>query len=193
MPRRTPPTASVETTRMRPQRGIAMRVRVAWAWRVALVLFVLWLLLAGPASWPVGAAVALAGAAIGAWIAPGEPHPWRPVRLFGFALYFLRASLLGGIDVARRAWRVRVDVAPCFATYRLALPAGQPRTMMIGIVSLLPGTLSAALDASRSELLVHALDAGALASVPELERRVAWLFGLQIQPACPQPLAGAAP
>lgn len=192
MPRSTPPTASPGVVRTPAPDAITPRARRSWAWRVSAVLLVLWLLLAGASSWPVGAVVALAGGAIGAWLAPGEPHPWRPWRLFAFAGYFLRASMLGGLDVARRALHRRVDVRPCFATYPLALPAGQPRTLMVGVGCLLPGTLSAALDAERAQLLVHALDPDVLDSVPELEAQIARLFGLRITPAVPQPLPGRA-
>jgi multicomponent Na+:H+ antiporter subunit E len=193
MPRSALPAASSRAPPAHARDAVTWRVRRSWAWRVAVVLLLLWVLLAGVASWPVGAAVAVAGGIIGAWLAPGEPHPWRPWRLFGFAAYFVHASMLGGLDVARRALRRRVDVAPCFATYVLALPPGQPRTLMIGMTSLLPGTLSAALDAPSGRLLVHALDPDVLDSVPALERKVAWLFGLQVAPATPRLLRPRVP
>lgn len=185
MRRHTTSNVGFETPRAHAPAAVTPRARRSWAWRVAVALLLLWFVLADASSWPVGAAVALTGGVVGAWLAPGEPHPWRPWRLFAFAGYFVRASLLGGLDVARRAVRSRVDVEPCFATYALALPPGQPRTLMVGLVSLLPGTLSAALDTRRSELLVHALDPTALGSVPELECRVARLFGLRVTPATP--------
>lgn len=191
MPRSTPPNASLRAAPVHALDAATPRARRSWAWRVAVVLLVLWVLLAGASSWAVGAVVALAGGAIGAWLAPGEPHPWRPWRLFAFNGYFLRASLLGGLDVARRAFRRRMDVAPCFAVHALSLPAGQPRTLMIGLTNLVPGTLSASLDATRDELLVHALDAGVLGSVPELEQQVARLFGLQVASGAPRVLAEA--
>ena len=193
MPRSSPLSASARAAPAPDFDAVTPRARRAWAWRVAVVLFGLWLLLAGAASWPVGAVVAVAGGVIGAWLAPGEPYPWRPWRLVPFAGYFLRASLTGGFDVARRAFRARVDVAPCFAIHALALPAGQPRTLMVGVANLLPGTLGAAVDAERDELLVHALDAAALASLPELEQHVARLFGLQVTSTPPRVVAERMP
>jgi len=157
-----------------------MAARWAWAWRTSVVLFVLWLLLSGPDAWLVGLGVALAGGLAGAGLAPGEPLPWRPWRLPGFFGYFLKASLLGGLDVARRAFVRRVDVEPCFAYYTLALPHGAPRTLMISLVSLLPGTLSANLDPGTDRLLVHALAPGAFETLAGLEQRIARLFGVQV-------------
>lgn len=159
------------------------RARVLWAIQVSVVLFGLWLLLSGAQAWLVGLAGSIGGGIVGAWLAPGDVHPWHPLRLLRFIGYFFKESLLGGLDVARRALAPTVDVAPCFARYRLGLPPGQPRTLMISVVSLLPGTLSVDLDADSGELLVHALSEDALGSVSELEQRVAWLFGLSLVPA----------
>lgn len=154
--------------------------RWGWAWRTSVVLFALWLLLSGPDAWLVGLGVALAGGLAGAGLAPGEPSPWRPWRLPGFFGFFLKESLLGGLDVARRAFARRVDVEPCFAHYPLALPPGAARTLMVSLVSLLPGTLSADLDPATDRLLVHALAPAAFDTLAELEQRIATLFGLQV-------------
>lgn len=163
--------------------------RVAWAWRSSVVLLVVWLLLSGLEAWRVGALVALAGGVAGALLAPGVASPWRPWRLPGFFGYFLKASLLGGLDVAGRVFARRVDVQPCFAHYRISLPPGPPRTLMVSLVSLLPGTLSADLDAGSRRLLVHALAPAALDTLAGLEQRIATLYGLQVPIGLPQPLS----
>ncbi len=166
--------------------------RLAWALRVALALLVVWVALNGGQAWPTGIALSLAGGAAGAWLVPADHHPWKVSRLPQFFAFFLRESLLGGLDVARRALRLKVDVAPCFFIYPLGLPAGQPRTLMVCLVSLLPGTLSADLDTGRGLLLVHALAPEAAATVPALELRVAALFGLELQAGTAQPGEGRA-
>lgn len=167
-----------------PVPGLA--ARWGWAWRTSVVLFVVWLLLSGFQAWMVGAGVALAGGLAGAALVPGTPSPWQPWRLPGFFAYFVKESLLGGLDVARRAFGWRVDVAPCFAHYPISLPAGPPRTLMLSMVSLLPGTLSADLDADADRLLVHALAPAALGTLPDLEQRIARLFGLQVRSGHPE-------
>lgn len=169
------------------------RQRLSWAWRTSTVLFVVWLLLSGWQAWAVGAGVAIAGGIAGAALAPGTPSTWRPWRLPGFLGYFLKESLLGGLDVARRAFARRVDVAPCFAHYPVALPSGPPRTLMVSMVSLLPGTLSADLDVDSDRLLVHALSPAALDTLADLEQRIARLFGLQVPIGRAQPLPAQDP
>lgn len=178
-------TGHAKSTTKEPREGAKAAhppgtARWAWAWRTSVVLFALWLLLSGPEAWIVGLGVALAGGLAGALLAPGEPFPWRPWRLPGFFGFFLKESLLGGLDVARRAFARRVDVEPCFAHYPLALPPGAPRTLMLSLVSLLPGTLSADLDPETDRLLVHALAPAAFDTLAELEQRIARLFGLQV-------------
>jgi multicomponent Na+:H+ antiporter subunit E len=156
------------------------RQRIAWGLQVFLVLAGTWLLLGGAGAWHVGLPAALAGAVAGTWLVPGEPYRWRPLRLLGFVAWFVLASLRGGLDVAWRAFRPRMPLAPGFADYPLSLPAGPPRTLMLSVVSLLPGTLSADLDAERNLLCVHYLAPEMAAALAPLERRIAHLFGLEL-------------
>lgn len=151
--------------------------RRRWAVHLMIVLMVLWFALDGLENPLVGLFLAAGGAGLGAWLAPGESYPWRPMRLLRFFAWFVRESLRGGLDVARRALHPRLPVAPCLLEYRIALPAGMPRTVMMSVLSLLPGTLSADLYKD-GRLSVHALTPEALAGVAELERRVAHLFSL---------------
>jgi len=58
----------------------------------------------------------------------------------------------------------------------MTLPDGQPRTLLISTISLLPGTLSADLEDDGRHLIVHSLVAGAEASVSRLDHWIAWLF-----------------
>ena len=151
--------------------------RLIWAGQGFIVLVLVWLALNGWRDLQFGLLAAGAGALVSAWLASSPPYPWRPHRLVLFLLYFLRESFSGGIDVAWRALHPKLLIDPCFGEYRLCLPPGQPQTLLISIVSLLPGTLSADMKDEQT-LLVHALTPRALDSVGELESWLAWFFSL---------------
>lgn len=157
---------------------IRFQHRLIWASQNFTVLWLIWLALNGWDNLSFGLVAALSGAALGAWLASESPHPWRPHRLMAFTLYFLWESLVGGIDVAWRALHPALRIEPCFRPHQTKLPAGQPRTLLLSIVSLLPGTLSADMQAD-DVLLVHALTPQALGSVEQLERWIAWLFSIE--------------
>jgi multicomponent Na+:H+ antiporter subunit E len=167
---------------MVPVRSHAPRAwrKLAWGAEVFVALFLVWLALNGGSAWAPGLAFSALGALIGATLAPGEASLWRPWQVLTFSAYFLRESLRGGLDVARRALHPRLPVQPHFVDHALRLPAGPPRTLMVGLVSLLPGSLSADLDLSRNVLRVHLLAEGAGDGLDELESRIAALFGLEL-------------
>ncbi|MCC5886022.1 MAG: Na+/H+ antiporter subunit E [Gammaproteobacteria bacterium] len=155
--------------------------RLLWSAQCSVILAVIWLALTGFDALLLGAIAAVIGGVFGAWMVPGLPHAWRPLRLFRFSRYFIWTSIAGGIDVAWQALQPRMDIRPAWLRYRLSLPPGQPRTLMVSILSLMPGTLSAELQADNM-LLVHVLDGGnedqARSSVADLERELAWFFSL---------------
>jgi multicomponent Na+:H+ antiporter subunit E len=159
------------------------RARLTWGVQVFVLLLVTWCALDGLDSAWIGAGVALAGAAFGAWLAPGEVYRWQPLRLAGFFLWFVAASWRGGVDVARRALAPRMAIDPVMRRHRMRLPAGLPRTLFVGVLSLLPGTLSVALDEAGEVLDVHCLTPAAGEGIAVLEQRLAWLFAV--------PLAGS--
>jgi multicomponent Na+:H+ antiporter subunit E len=161
--------------------------RLRWAGQTFVLLLLLWLALDGTGALAVGALFALLGALLGGWLVPGEPHPWRPLRLAAFLLYFIRTSILGGVDVARRALDPRLPIAPGYLQHRCRLPAGLPRTAFVGVVSLLPGTLSVEL-LDDGDLRVHALSTdGVDAALRELETHLFRLFSLEHVAAAPVP------
>jgi multicomponent Na+:H+ antiporter subunit E len=137
-----------------------------------------WLALQGLDRPIVGLMVALMAAAAGALIATDRPQRWRLERLPGFALYFVLASLRGGFDVAWRAFHPALPIDPRFVRVPLELPPGQPKTLFVSVLSLMPGTLSADLVDGGRTLVVHALTDEAESSVGELQRRVRNLFAL---------------
>jgi multicomponent Na+:H+ antiporter subunit E len=123
-----------------------------------LVFALLWRALAGDGgeSWLFGT-VAVAGAvALSRFLA--WPTAAR-ISFFGalrFLPFFLRHSVAGGLDVARRAADPRMPLAPDLLDYDLRLPPGSARVFLVDTVSLLPGTLSA--DLVDDRLLIHVLD-----------------------------------
>lgn len=151
--------------------------RAAWAVQTFIVLMAVWLALNGLTAWWLGAVFAALGGLAGSTLAIGDPYPWRPLRLLLFFAYFVRASILGGVDVAARALDPRLPIEPRFLRYPLTVPPGQPRTLLVSLVSLLPGTLSA--DLEKDTLIVHALSEESAAGLRDLEQRVAWLFSLE--------------
>jgi multicomponent Na+:H+ antiporter subunit E len=152
--------------------------RRVWIAQTFVALVLIWLALNGLDGWPFGLVAACLGAMAGGMLAVGMPHPWRPHRLAGFLLFFLVESFKGGVDVAWRAFQPRLMVQPEFHTYAMNLPEGQPRTLMVSVISLLPGTLSADLSNDGNQLVVHTLMPEAMDSVDRLDTRIRQLFSL---------------
>lgn len=120
-----------------------------------LVLFAaIWIILTG------GEALLLGAPAVSAacWFSFRLLPPVRPLRLsrvIAMGPGFLRRSLLGGLDVARRALTPRMPLNPGWIGVDVDLPEGG-RVALGGELSLMPGTLVAGSDGRR--LLVHVLD-----------------------------------
>ncbi len=128
-------------------------------------------------SWVVG--LPAIAAALAARQALG-PEAGRPIRLGGalrFAAAFVKASLVSGIDVARRALRPEMGLKPGIRVFPLALATRRERVLLAAVISLLPGTLGVGL--SDRELTVHVLDTEApvAAELAAMEARIAGLFG----------------
>jgi multicomponent Na+:H+ antiporter subunit E len=140
----------------------------------------LWLLLTAGSveSWVIGLPAVLAAGAVAGRRPPPEPLGIRPLGLARFALYFLVHSFIGAVDVALRSVAPRLPIQPGMIEYPLALQASPARMLLLGVVCLVPGTVSA--DLRGDVLVVHVLDAGqpVAAQLREVERRVAGVFGL---------------
>ena len=153
-----------------PIRAAAWLLPMAAAW---------WIVVEGrPASWGVGVPVVFASAALAGAVIPWPRRLVRPVALARFVGYFGVESVRGGLDVARRALSPAMPLAPGFIVLRTRLPEGAARVLLADVTSLLPGTVSVALDGDR--MLVHGLDAGPglEADFRALEVRIAELLGL---------------
>jgi multicomponent Na+:H+ antiporter subunit E len=146
------------------------------------LLALVWLALTGADLRYAPLAVAIVGGAtaVSLALAPPARSRLRPAGAIRFVPFFVRQSLLGGMDVARRALAPARPIEPDFIAYPLRLPVGAPRTTFTAVVSLLPGTLSTELvdDA----LIIHVLDRrlDAAATLANLERRVADLYGVDL-------------
>lgn len=131
-------------------------------------------------SWIVGGPVVLAAAWISVKLLPAIPWRWSPGGALAFAGFFLRESVRGGWDVARRALSPRLPLSPDIVCHRFHLPAGPSRLFLCSAISLLPGTAVVAI--ADETICVHVLDwtPRVGAELGELERRVGALFGLEL-------------
>jgi multicomponent Na+:H+ antiporter subunit E len=148
--------------------------------RRGLLFAVVWWILVGgdlASSWIGVPAVLLAVAASLALLSPVN-LVWY--ELFRFVPFFIIRSLLGGADVAWRAFHPSMPIAPRLIEYPIQLPSGLPCVFMANTVSLLPGTLSAELASNC--LKVHVLNGrkDVLSELETLEQRVAALFGTSL-------------
>jgi multicomponent Na+:H+ antiporter subunit E len=84
---------------------------------------------------------------------PARLH-WR--HLATILILFLRASLMGGLDVSRRAFQRQPQINGYFIDYSLQLPPGCARAVWISVIGLFPGTLSVAV--ADKWVRVHVLD-----------------------------------
>jgi multicomponent Na+:H+ antiporter subunit E len=158
-------------------------VRWRFAAHFAALALVWWLLSGGRAdSWIVGAPTVVAAAALSVWLAPRHGWRWTAGGMLRFAGYFVRASLLGGVDVAWRSLHPRLPIDPQLMFYRTRLPAGTARVFFVNAISLCPGTVSA--DLRGETLSVHVLDGRqpTRQQLGALERSVGALFGIDLLP-----------
>ena len=141
-----------------------------------------WIMVQGRAdAWLIGLpAVALASWAsirLGGNQLPGL----SPGGMVAFITLFLRESVRGGIDVARRTLGPALRIEPGFHKYSLHISHPAARVLLINCIGLLPGTLAADLDGDHAEL--HLLDTGVNPDpqLQQLEQAVAQLFGLTLE------------
>jgi len=161
----------------RTERRKSLPNRLLWAFQTSIALFVAWMALDGLGTLWLGAVLSVIGAAAGAWLVPGEAYPWRPVQMFLFSVFFVRQSFRGGVDVAWRALAPKLPIDPTFVEFPVTLPSGLPRTLMVAVISLLPGTLSVELRDDDC-LEVHSLTPHGAAGLDDLEQRIRRLFAL---------------
>ncbi|MCW8944890.1 MAG: Na+/H+ antiporter subunit E [Sedimenticola sp.] len=147
--------------------------------KVVLLALVWWVLSDGnPHSWWIGGmAIVLA---LLAAKSPTSQFSISLLKLTLFIPFFLKHSILGGVDVARRALRPAMPIDPIMVDCVLRLPPGPPQVLLTNMVSLLPGTLSASLE--NNVLTMHVLDKqGSYANdFLVLEEKIAELFSVPV-------------
>lgn len=131
----------------------------------------------------IAAASILAAVAASFALWPAQRPRWRVAGLLRFIPHFLRSSLAGGFDVARRVFLPSMPIAPAFTTFPLRLATDTAAaTFFVDVVSLLPGTLCADLDGGAITLHVIDRERDNHAQLRELEERIAAMFGAQLGP-----------
>ena len=136
-----------------------------------------WVLTKGAAdSWPVGIPAVLVAIYIDFNLFRPENTRYSLGGLIAFALFFLKSSIYSGMDVVRRTYDPRLPLDPAMVEYPLRLTSTAARNLFICTVSLLPGTLSTALEGHK--LVIHALDVGRPVEheLNIIENRVAAVF-----------------
>jgi len=124
-----------------------------------------------------GALVVVAATAVSLALSAPLRARVLPFGVIRLAALFLFGSLRGGIDVARRAFAPRMDLAPTVMRYRTSLPSESSRHIFTTMLSLMPGTQSIAADGS--DLFVHVLvrnDRAVETALSALEGHVAAAF-----------------
>ena len=147
--------------------------------RGMMFLLIWWVLTDGTSSsWWIGVPAVLLAGTVSAALIPPVPIVW--FELLKFVPFFLLRSLLGGVDVAWRAFQPNLPIAPDLIEYPLRLSPGLPLVFMTNIVNLLPGTLTAEFD--QTVLKVHVLDKRKdfMTELDAVEQRVARIFGTSL-------------
>jgi len=131
-------------------------------------------------SWLVGVPAVLAAAWISVTLLPAISWRWTASGALAFVGFFLRESVRGGWDVARRALSPGLALSPAIVCHALHLPAGPSRLFFCGAISLLPGT--AVVSIAEGTICLHVLDwtPRVEEELRELERRVGALFGVEL-------------
>lgn len=149
------------------------------AFRVLLFSSIWWILTdASLASWWIGLPAVLFAVIVSFALISPTNFIWY--EFFKFVIYFFMRSLIGGVDVAWRAFHPAVPIKPALVEYPLRLPPGLPQILMINTISLLPGTLVA--ERGDGVLKIHALDVngGFKTELEAIEKRVARVFAVSL-------------
>ncbi len=94
-----------------------------------------------------------------------------------FLIFFLKHSVIGSIDVARRACRKNIQIIPTVIEYSSNLSKDSALFVFVTVIGLLPGTIC--IRRADKQLLIHAIDGNAdvAGELRQLENHIALLFG----------------
>jgi len=132
-------------------------VTAALLFRLAIYSLIWWALTRGAVeSWVLGVPAILLALCIDFYLGAYSQTRWSWVGSIAFLAFFLKTSVTSGLDVVRRTYHPRLPLAPAIIEYPLQLQSSTARNLFVCTVSLLPGTLSTALEGNK--LVVHVLD-----------------------------------
>jgi multicomponent Na+:H+ antiporter subunit E len=141
-----------QTPRSRARRAILVR---------GVGYFVLWMIVAGGQLADV--VPGLGAAVLATWVSvvllPPDHAPAhvRLLPVLRLAVRFIWASIVAGLDIARRAFSPSLPLKLGYLAYPVGLPPGWSRNLFMSVTSLMPGTLPAGTDES-GRLIYHCLD-----------------------------------
>jgi multicomponent Na+:H+ antiporter subunit E len=149
-------------------------------WR-SLGFVLVWSILTGGgiASWGIGIPAVMASTYASLHLPHRDSFSLDFWNLLYFIPFFLRQSLRGGVDVARRVLHPQLPLNPGLVEFSTYLPQDTlARTLLVNTISLLPGTLVA--DVHPQHLTIHVLDLNApiTREIQALEARIAALCKL---------------
>jgi multicomponent Na+:H+ antiporter subunit E len=133
-------------------------------------------------SWWFGAPTVALATITSLVLLPPADHTLRMVGLIRFIGFFVWYSLRGGIDVALRAFNPRLPLDPALIIFSPRLKERAAQIVLVNMISLLPGTLSADLEDNRVRVHVLATGAEIGRSLQQVESVVAALFGIAPTP-----------
>lgn len=152
-----------------------------------MILALLWIVLTGSATdaLPYGAVAVVVAAALSLRLYPADRPGVGAWRVAVFLPRFLVQSVLGGLDVARRAFDPRLPVGPGWVELPLASRQVEANVLLGGVVSMLPGTLAAGPGDGDGDgdgdgaMALHVLNLPSFASADfhSQEQRILGLFG----------------
>lgn len=128
---------------------------------LSATLFAVWLLLnntVDAAHLVLGAVLALAVPRFTERFRPDKPRLRAPAVAARLLATVLWDIVLANIEIARRILGPEEAIAPRFVWVPLTIRDPHGIVLLAGIVTMTPGTLSAELNADRTQLLVHAFN-----------------------------------
>ncbi len=148
------------------------------AFKRAALLGLAWLVLTGGniGALPYILITVPAATALSLVLLPPGPRALRLLRLFALFPGFLMRSVMGGVDVAWRAFHPRLPVKPGWVHLESRMQDGPARALYGAETSLLPGTLSAGCEARGVKIHCLEVTDRTLERLMTDERRLARAF-----------------